>query len=104
MINEKHARWVLKSQQARTTRAREVEAQFTTFTPNSRAVFEAKGGNLTIAGDCILEPKGNRTELKLTLTFDLAGPLGAIMKPAMSMTIASRVEAFVQCLKEHLEK
>lgn len=104
MIDEKRVRWVLKSQQARTARTREVEAQFTTMETNRRLTMEAKGGNLKIEADCELQPREGKTECKIKLTFDVSGALGTILKPMISMTIGSRLEAFIQCLKEHLEK
>jgi len=98
------ARWILKSQQARTTRTREVEAQFTVLEANKRIAWKTTGGNLTIEGDCELEPRDGVTESKIKLTFDISGPLGAVMRPMISMTIDSRLEAFIQCLKGSLEK
>ncbi|MEM3522488.1 MAG: SRPBCC family protein [Candidatus Bathyarchaeia archaeon] len=104
LVNKNRARWILKSQQARVTRTKEVEAQFTMLEENKRIAWSAKGENLSIEGECELEPKGNSTECKIKLTFEVLGVLGSILKPMISMTIKSRLEAFTQCIKENVEK
>ncbi|MEM2126946.1 MAG: SRPBCC family protein [Candidatus Bathyarchaeia archaeon] len=93
------ARWILKSQQARITRTREVRARFKELDEN-RASWEARGGALSISGDYQLEPRDGSTRLKSRLTFELSGPLGAIMGPMNSLTIDSRLKGFLQCVRE----
>ncbi len=97
------ARWILKSQQARITKSREVKARFTEL-GESHASWEAKGGALSIIGEYKLKQTDASTWLGAKLTFELSGPLGAIMGPMISMTIDSRLKGFLQCVKEGLSR
>jgi carbon monoxide dehydrogenase subunit G len=96
------ATWILKTQQARITRTREVKARYIILEENKRVVWEAKGGNLYIHGEFILKAD-EETEINTKLTFEILGPLGAILKPMISMTIESRLKSLIQCLKENVE-
>lgn len=104
LIDKNRAKWILKSQQARVTRTKDLEAQFTILEENKRIAWNAKGENLTIEGECELEAKGELTECKIKLTFEVLGVLGSILKPMVSMSIKSRLNAFTQCIKENIEK
>jgi len=103
-VDENHAKWFLKDQQAKVTRTKWVEVKFTDLEKDKRIAWNAKGENLIIQGECELKPKNNLTECKIKLTFEVLGLLGSILKPMISITINSRLEGFIQCLKENLEK
>lgn len=94
--------WILRTQQARITRTREVKARYTILEENKRIAWEAKGGNLYIHGEFIIKAN-EETEINTKLTFEILGPLGAILKPMISMTIESRLKSLIQCLKENVE-
>ncbi|MEM1546433.1 MAG: SRPBCC domain-containing protein [Candidatus Methanomethylicia archaeon] len=94
--------WILKTQQARITRTREVRAKYITLEENKRIIWEAKGGNLYIHGEFIFKTN-SEIEVNVKLTFEVLGPLGAILRPMISITIGSRLESLIQCLKENVE-
>jgi len=101
IIDDKKAVWHLKSQQARITRTKTVEAKLLQVSPRE-VVWEAKGGNLIIRGECSISDADNKSRLKIKLEFNLKGPLGAIFRPMISMTINSRLENFMNNLKEEI--
>jgi len=103
IIDNKKTIWHLKSQQVRITRTKTVEAKLLQVSPRE-VVWEAKGGNLIIRGECSISDADNKSRLKIKLEFDLKGPLGTIFRPMISMTLNSRLENFMNHLKEELEK
>lgn len=102
-LEEGKSRWSLKSPFSIVTQTKTLDVVLTKAEEEKKVSWKAEGDHLTIEGKCSFESRNDETICDIVLTFEPKGALSPILKPMMEMNIGSRLQVFVNSLKERLE-